>query len=223
MMRKMKYMKSILALILTVAMMLSLSTFLNSCGEGPETENEGSTGGGAVEETETKKKTIYRLSSEKTNYVRIQIKNYGTIVIELYPDIAPETVKFFQELIQTKYYDDSTFHRILKDSVAEGGIPTDQSKTETLPTLADETSSLTLSRGVVSLLREEEKGAKFFVCLGDTPEVEGTYVAFGKVVDGFDTLDHLNEVPNFHGQVLGEKIEMLELRFVYPDLVGGRT
>ena len=218
-MTKMKYIKSVLALILTVALMLSLSVFLNSCGEK---EEEKTSGGGAVEETETKKKTIYRLSLEKTNYVRIQIKYYGTIVIELYPDQAPETVKFFQELVQTQYYDNSKFHSILKDSLAEGGIPTDKSKVDSLPTLVEEPSALSLSRGVVSLIREEEKGAKFFVCLGDAPEVDGTYVAFGKVVDGFDTLDKLNKAPNVQGTPV-EGIEMIELRFVYPDLVGGKA
>lgn len=223
MMTKMKYIKSVFALILTIALMLSFSVFLNSCGNRVTiTETEESTGGGATEESHSPKKTIYRLSSEKTNYVRIQIKNYGTIVIELYPDKAPETVKFFQELVKTKYYDDSIFHRILTDSLAEGGIPTDKSAADNLPTLAEETSSLSLSRGVVSLIREEEKGAKFFVCLGDTPEVDGTHVAFGKVVDGFDTLDRLNKAPNFYGKPV-EDIQMLELRFVYPDLVGGRA
>lgn len=224
MMKKMKYIKSVLALILTLALMLSFSVFLNSCGNRVTiTETEESTGGGATEESHSPKKTIYRLSSEKTNYVRIQIKNYGTIVIELYPEKAPETVKLFQELIKTKYYDNSEFDRLYKDSHMVGGTPVDKSMVDMLPPLAEENSALALSKGVVSLIRGEEKGARFFVCLDDSPEVSGTYVSFGKVIEGLDVLDKINKTNALNGVVLADKIQMLELRFVYPDLVGGRA
>ena len=217
-MKKMNHIKSVLALILIFALTLSIPTLLNSC---VQKKAEDLHKGGTVEETPTEtkpQKIIYRLTLETTNYVRIQIKNYGTIVIELYPDLAPETVAWFQDRVTSEYYDDSKFHRVVKNSVMEGGIPKDTDKVSTLPTLAEETSSLALSRGVVSLVRDEAMNGKFFVCLSDTPEYSGTHVPFGKVVDGLDVLDKINGTALI-GQTPVDKLEMMIVRFVYPDPV----
>ena len=222
---KKNYIKSILALILMLALTLSMMTFLNSCSMfrrndgASETTNGGSgnTDGADKETNKGHQKLIYRLTSEKTKYVRIQIKNYGMIVIELYEDAAPQTVAYFQDLVASDFYNDSKFHYIVRDSYIEGGIPKDEERLDTLPTLAEETSSLELSRGVVSLVRGE--GAKFFICLGDETNYEGETIAFGKVVDGLDVLDRLNAAPLISGQPV-DKLEMMIVRFVYPDLVG---
>ena len=105
----------------------------------------------------------------------------------------------------------------MRNSDIEGGIPKDAERVESLPTLAEETSSLEMSRGVVSLIRGE--GAKFFICLGDETADEGEAIAFGKVVDGLDVLDKLNAAPTISQQPI-DKLEMMIVRFVYPDLVG---
>lgn len=221
----MKYRKSILALILVLALMLSMATLLSSCGT-KENEPEANGGSGQEENTEeTTKKIIYRLTSERTNYIRIQIKNCGTVVFELSPDVAPETVAWFQDLVTADYYNDSKFHRIAKDSYAEGGIPKNTDLMGTLPSLSKETvaSPISLANGVVAILHDEESGSangKFFICTGDGVTHDKPYTAIGKVVDGWDALEKLNSALSVEGAPVGN-LEMLEVRFVYPDPVGG--
>ena len=217
----MKHIRSILSLVLIFALLLSVPTLLSSCAKDAE-----STGGGSEIE-DTSGKTIYRLTFDKTNYVRIDIKNYGTIIIELYPDVAPETVAWFQELVATDYYKKSTFDRLVKGSMVEGGIPKDEEKQSSLAPLRDELAINTLSHtnGVVSLCRDSQTGAvngKFFICLGDCSEYDETNVAFGKVVHGLDVLENINNTMAVSQRPVDE-LKMMLVRFVFPDSVGGMS
>lgn len=226
----MRNIKSVLALILMLALMLSLSTLFTSCADKEASE----VGGGSAnteenqedeeDEEDGRKKIIYRLTSEKTNYIHIRIKNCGIVVFELYPDVAPETVAWFQELVKADYYNDSKFHRVVKDSYVEGGIPKNTDQMDTLPSLSKETvaSPISLAKGVVAILHNEESGlanGKFFLCTGDGVTRDNPYTAIGKVVDGWDALEKLNSALALGSDIVAD-VEMLEVRFSYPSPVG---
>ena len=125
------------------------------------------------------------------------IKKYGSIVIELYPDVAPNTVNNFIYLVKSGFYDNNTFHRLVEDFVLQGGDPTGTGTGGPGYTIKGEFTSngieskLRHTERVVSMARGTDKnsaGSQFFIMLGEAPELDGDYAAFGKVIDGWDNI-----------------------------------
>ena len=133
----------------------------------------------------------------KNPVVAMYIKNYGSIVIELYPDVAPNTVNNFIYLVKSGFYDNNTFHRLVEDFVLQGGDPTGTGVGDPGYSIKGEFSSngienkLKHTERVVSMARGTDKnsaGSQFFIMLGEAPELDGDYAAFGRVIDGWDNI-----------------------------------
>ena len=110
------------------------------------------------------------------------IKNYGSIVIELYPDVAPNTVNNFIYLVKSGFYDNNTFHRLVEDFVLQGGDPTGTGTGDPGYSIKGEFTSngienkLKHTERVVSMARGTDKnsaGSQFFIMLGEAQELDG--------------------------------------------------
>ncbi|MBR6766864.1 MAG: peptidylprolyl isomerase, partial [Clostridia bacterium] len=123
----------------------------------------------------------------------IEIENFGKIVVELYPEKAPNTVANFMELAGKGYYDGLTFHRIISGFMIQGGCPEGTGMGGPGYSIKGEFSSngvkndLKHTRGVISMARSmmpDSAGSQFFIMHADAPHLDGQYAAFGKVIEG---------------------------------------
>ena len=144
---------------------------------------------------------------DDTQYAHIEIENYGTIVFELRPDQAPETVANFVKLAEEGFYDGLTFHRIMEGFMMQGGCPngngTGDSGTDIVGEFSANGYNNTLShvRGTVSMARSGSQYAdylyyntgscQFFIVHEDSTFLDGNYAAFGTVVEGMDIVDRI--------------------------------
>jgi cyclophilin family peptidyl-prolyl cis-trans isomerase len=145
----------------------------------------------------------------------------GDLVVALEPDLAPEHVRNFLKLTQTGWYDHTIFHRIVPGFVVQGGLGQARAGNQThyadkwIRQLKGEFSSTRKHiRGVLSMARTEDPNSaltSFFIVLAPAPNLDGKYSIFGKVVDGFDTLEKMEKVGRGpDGQTPVEKIELIE-------------
>ncbi len=138
-----------------------------------------------------------------TLYVSIDKKEIEPIKIELYPDIAPNTVANFIELANKGYYDGLIFHRVIKGFMIQGGDPQGIGTGGPGYSIAGEFTSngfennLKHTKGVISMARSDNPdsaGSQFFIMHNDAPHLDGDYAAFGKVIDGMDSVDKIADV-----------------------------
>lgn len=159
----------------------------------------------------------------------IKIKGYGEIVAQLYPSIAPNTVDNFIELAQSGFYDGLTFHRIAKDFVMQGGDPNGNGSGGPGYSIHGEFAAngfdgnnLAHKKGVLSMARSsanDSAGSQFFVMTGDAPHLDGKYAAFGKVIEGYDVIDTINNV-QVKSQKTHEPVEEVVIESITIDLKG---
>lgn len=153
----------------------------------------------------------YIESEEITNLIKIDIKNKGIMIAELYPNIAPITVENFQKLISEGFYDGLTFHRVIKDFMIQTGDPSatgiggsdENIKGEFL--LNGVNNDLSHTRGVLSMARRganpdteetmNSASSQFFIVHKDSTYLDGNYAAFGKVIKGLEIIDKIATVP----------------------------
>ena len=140
--------------------------------------------------------------SGKVNAV-IDIKDYGIIKLELDADTAPITVTNFVNLVNSKFYDGLTFHRIIKDFMIQGGDPNHGEPTYTTSnenTIKGEFSEngikndISHVRGVVSMARSNDPNSassQFFIVHQDSTFLDGKYAGFGKVIEGMEVVDKI--------------------------------
>lgn len=142
---------------------------------------------------------IAELPYESSNpVVAMKIDGYGTIAFELYYDVAPNTVSNFVYLIVNGYYDNNTFHRLMKGFVLQGGDPTGTGSGGPSYTIKGEmtnngfTNNLKHTEGIISMARRSDSydtaGSQFFIMLGTAEYLDGEYAAFGKIIDGMDII-----------------------------------
>jgi dolichyl-diphosphooligosaccharide--protein glycosyltransferase len=135
----------------------------------------------------------------------INKQDAGAIVIELLSDVAPKTVNNFESLINSGFYDGIRIHRVVKDFVIQGGDPNtrDQPK-ETWGTggpgynIEAEISNMTHSRGIVAMAHPGDPnlaGSQFYIIVQDAPHLDRQYTIFGRVVEGMDIVDRINDLP----------------------------
>ncbi len=186
--------------------------------------------------------TIYQKATYKAQnpIAIIEIKDLGTMKVELYPDQAPNTVANFIALANNGFYDGLTFHRIVKDFMVQGGDPSGDGSggptlddlepkeddgntvpTVEVPGVTDTENKYSIKgefvqngftkntlkheKGVISMARSDysgigrtedgynSAGSQFFIMTGESANLNGYYAAFGKVIEGMDVLDKLNE------------------------------
>ncbi len=135
----------------------------------------------------------------------ITMADGGKIVLELYPDLAPQSVRNFVSLARAGFYDGLKFHRIMSGFMIQGGDPTGTGGGGPDYSIKGEfahngvNNPLSHARGVLSMARSNDfdsAGSQFFIVHGDSEMLDGAYAAFGKVVEGMDAVDKIAETPN---------------------------
>ena len=139
----------------------------------------------------------------------------GDIVIELYADRAPLTVENFVNLALAGFYDATTFHRVIKGFMAQGGDPTGtgtggpgyQFGDEFHPSLRHD------GAGVLSMANAGAgtNGSQFFITLSATPHLDDRHSVFGRVSDGMDVVNSLRERDPQRDRNPGDRIETIEI------------
>ena len=134
----------------------------------------------------------------------IEMENGGLMTLELYPETAPITVANFVKLAKSGFYNGLIFHRVIENFMIQGGDPTGTGMGGPGWTIKGEFASngvknpLRHTRGVISMARSarpDSAGSQFFIMHKDAPHLDGQYAAFGKMTDGFETLDAIAKTP----------------------------
>lgn len=135
--------------------------------------------------------------------VTIQMKDGGVMKAELYPDIAPITVKNFVDLAAKGFYNGLIFHRVIPDFMIQGGDPEGTGMGGPGYCIKGEFSAngvrndLKHTRGVLSMARASDPdsaGSQFFIMHADYPYLDGQYAAFGKLIEGIEVVDKIASV-----------------------------
>lgn len=136
--------------------------------------------------------------------VKMEMENGKTIKIELYPDVAPNTVKSFISLVNRGFYDGLIFHRVIPGFMIQGGCPQGSGTGGPGYCIKGEFSSngfkndLKHDRGVISMARAMDRdsaGSQFFIMVEAAPHLDGAYAAFGKVTEGIEAADEIVDSP----------------------------
>ena len=150
------------------------------------------------------------------HHVKIKVKDYGTISVELDADVAPITVTNFVDLAKDGFYDGLTFHRIISGFMIQGGDPLGNGTGGSDKTIKGEFSengvenSISHVRGTISMARSQDydsASSQFFIMHKDNPGLDGQYAAFGTVTKGMEVVDKICEdtqVEDENGTVAAE-------------------
>ncbi len=136
--------------------------------------------------------------------ITIEMENGKQIKAELYPEIAPITVENFVKLVKEGFYDGLIFHRVIPGFMIQGGCPEGTGMGGPGYHIKGEFAAngvkndLKHTRGVLSMARAMDPnsaGSQFFIMHEDAPHLDGQYAAFGKVVEGIETVDEIAGQP----------------------------
>lgn len=136
----------------------------------------------------------------ETVMVQIEMENGGIIKLELYPEAAPITVENFLSLVNEGFYDGLIFHRVIEDFMIQGGDPEGTGMGGSDKKIKGEFSAngvnnpIKHERGVISMARSranDSASSQFFICHQDAPHLNGSYAAFGKVIEGMEVVDEI--------------------------------
>lgn len=161
--------------------------------------------------------------------VAMYIENYGSVIIELYPEIAPNTVNNFISLVKEGFYDNNTFHRLVPGFVLQGGDPTGTGTGGPNYSIKGEfsennfTNNLKHEQKIVSMARSQDydsAGSQFFIMLDTASYLDGSYAAFGKVIDGWENIENIVENETVIDSDSGKLQKNLTLKKVLIDLKG---
>ncbi len=168
----------------------------------------------------------YEENDEVTSYVKIVTGKDEVILLELYPEVAPLTVQNFQKLVQEKFYDGLTFHRVIEGFMIQTGDPLGNGTGGSDTTIKGEFSKngvqndLKHEKGVVSMARSadmDSASSQFFIC-SDTNEsvssLDGNYAAFGKTIAGLDVVERISKVQTDSNDKPLKTEKMKSVRFV---------
>ena len=134
----------------------------------------------------------------------------GEMVAEFWPDVAPKTVENFKKLAKEGFYDGTIFHRIIKGFMIQGGDPNTKDPAKEAKygqggpgyQINAEFNNKKHVRGVLSMARSSDPnsaGSQFFICLAPTPDLDGKYTTFGKLIKGDDVLGKIGDTPTTFG------------------------
>ncbi len=135
--------------------------------------------------------------------VSMSIQDFGEIQLELYPEVAPNTVNNFISLANSGFYDGLTFHRVINGFMIQGGDPDGKGTGGPGYSIAGEFSdngfenNLKHAKGVISMARSnnpDSAGSQFFIMHKSSPHLDGAYAAFGQVTQGLDIIDKIAKV-----------------------------
>lgn len=196
--------------VIKIFLCMSLLFILSSCGNKEEENLNYTT-------SEVDGKTIYTIKTKKyvssdkeTNLVMIDVRDYGIMVAELYPDKAPITVENFKNLVSKNFYSGLIFHRVMKNFVIQTGDPQGNGIGGSDKTIKGEfeangvKNDISHVRGVLSMARKgsnpetsetfNSASSQFYIVQDDATYLDGKYAGFGKLVSGYDVLDKIASV-----------------------------
>lgn len=225
--------KILIGMIITIAIVIVLAGFfiINALSKDTDKSNINET----TNTTQKEENTQSSRQEEENNmyktgkhHAKIEIKNYGTIELELDADIAPITVANFAKLVNEGFYNGLTFHRIMDGFMIQGGDPEGTGMGGSSENIKGEFSvngiknTISHVRGTISMARSREynsASSQFFIVHKDSKFLDGQYAGFGKVTSGIEIVDKICEdiqVEDDNGTVLKanqpiiEKITMID-------------
>jgi len=147
--------------------------------------------------------------------------DFGSIKFSLLPDIAPETVRNFLELVKSGFYNGTLFHRVIPGFMIQGGDPNTKNSDKSTwgqggpgYNLKAEFSSRSHLRGIVSMARANDPdsaGSQFFIVTSDSTFLDKQYTVFGEVVDGIEVADKIVNLPRDGNDCPEQEVKMLEV------------
>jgi len=160
--------------------------------------------------------------AEMTNKQAVVNTTAGSFVIDLRPDLAPNHVGYFIKLAREGAYKGTTFHRVIRMGIVQGGDPLSKDPAKAklygtggLGVLKAEISGEPTTRGAVAAVLQPNKpdsgGAQFFVCVTDQPSLSGKYTVFGRVSEGMEVVQKISEAPATPEGMVSERIEILSV------------
>ncbi|MFC0560986.1 peptidylprolyl isomerase [Halalkalibacter alkalisediminis] len=171
---------------------------LTACGALQENEEAGEQETEETDETDERTEPTEPIIVEEYPIVTITMENGEEIQAELYPHTAPNTVVNFISLIEDGFYDGLTFHRVMPGFMIQGGDPVGDGSGGPGYSIGGEFTAngfenpLNHERGVLSMARTNDPnsgGSQFFIMVDDSPELDGQYASFGRVLEGMETVD----------------------------------
>ena len=174
--------------VISICMMICFMLTISACG---------------TKETPKPTEQVSENLLKGTHHAVIDVKDYGTIELELDADTAPITVTNFVELAKDGFYDGLTFHRNIEDFMIQGGDPNGNGTGGSKHTIKGEFSANGVENnikhecGVISMARSQDydsASSQFFIMYEKVSHLDGQYAAFGKVTKGLDVLDKLKKV-----------------------------
>jgi peptidyl-prolyl cis-trans isomerase B (cyclophilin B) len=134
-----------------------------------------------------------------TERPRVELETtMGNIVVELFPEVAPNHVSSFINLVEKGFYDSLTFHRVIEGKLIQGGDPNGDGTGKADYVLQAEISNLRHQPGTLAMARGHDRNSascQFYICLTQLPSLDGRYTIFGQVVDGLDVARKIGKVP----------------------------
>ncbi len=184
-----------------IALLLAMSAiFVCGCSKKEENDSNNDNDGGTGV-VGTVGNVNYKETNEITDYVKIEMEDGGIIIIKLSPDDAPITVANFKKLVSEKFYDGIIFHRVLPGLIIQGGDPQGTGYGGSDETIKGEFLSngvkneLKHVRGTISMARTnvpDSASSQFFICCTTVSQWDGSYAAFGNVIEGMDVVDKIS-------------------------------
>lgn len=184
--------------------LIVLAAVLTACGgqsnDDQTNENEEQATEQADESNEEANEEEQVTPTGDNPIVTMMMENGGEVQMELYPDIAPNTVNNFISLVEDGFYDGLIFHRVIPGFMIQGGDPEGAGTGGPGYAIKGEFSSndfennLEHDRGVLSMARSMEPdsaGSQFFIITDPSPHLDGDYAAFGKVIEGMEVVDEI--------------------------------
>jgi peptidyl-prolyl cis-trans isomerase B (cyclophilin B) len=212
-------------LLITILLIFLLAA-CNNDAQPDEEQNED-----ANTPDETEEQTDYPNDVEENPIVTIEVEDKEPIVIELYPEIAPNTVANFVSLVEQGFYDGLIFHRVIPGFMIQGGDPDGVGTGGPGYSIAGEFSSngfentLAHEAGVLSMARSQapdSAGSQFFLMTEHSPHLDGDYAGFGQVIEGMETVEEIVSTERdgsdkpYEDQVM-TKVEIDTKNYDYPE------
>ena len=209
-----RFLSFLLTALLLAAAIGCAKTYANSTGSTEntgKTETEPEAPATEAPATEEPKNTEEEPTVNNNPIVTITMQDGGVMKLELYPDVAPNTVKNFISLANAGFYDGLIFHRIIAGFMIQGGgYDANGMPKDTDYSIKGEfasngvTNDLKHTRGVISMARTQVRdsaSSQFFIMHEDAPHLDGEYAAFGMLLEGFEVLDSIANVRTGRGDV----------------------
>ena len=202
--------------LLSVVLVAGILTV--GCGDKEDAASKEKTG---TEEAETSK-TEDKTAISGKHHVEINVKDYGTIKVELDADTAPITVENFMTLAEDGFYDGLTFHRIIDGFMIQGGDPNGNGTGGSDTKIKGEfegngvKNDISHVRGTISMARSsanDSASSQFFIVQSDSLYLDGEYAGFGTVTEGMEIVDQIckdTPVQDANGTVAAEDQPVIE-------------